>query len=78
MSRQLYVDQKNECVLVPVYGQMVPFHISMIRNVFKNESSGFTYLRINFVTPDMAFNASSKLSVHTPLISFQCKADRSP
>jgi len=35
----------------------------MIRNVNKTETGGFTYLRINFMTPDMAFNASQKLSV---------------
>ena len=45
------VDGKAETVLIPVFGGLVPFHISAIKNVAKNEESGLTYLRINFVAP---------------------------
>eukprot|EP00955_Chlamydomonas_euryale_P032582 342912-Chlamydomonas_euryale.AAC.1 len=30
------VDQKNETVLLPIYGVMVPFHITTIKNVVSN------------------------------------------
>lgn len=45
------IDQKNESVLLPICGQIVPFHISTIKNVTKSEEVNLTYLRINFLTP---------------------------
>eukprot|EP01088_Endostelium_zonatum_P021066 TRINITY_DN807_c4_g1_i1.p1 TRINITY_DN807_c4_g1~~TRINITY_DN807_c4_g1_i1.p1 ORF type:complete len:963 (+),score=348.91 TRINITY_DN807_c4_g1_i1:399-2891(+) len=44
---QIFVDTKRECVLLPFYGQLVPFHISTIKSCSKNEYS----LRINFNYP---------------------------
>jgi nucleosome binding factor SPN SPT16 subunit len=44
---RIFVDQKREAVLLPIYGMLVPFHISTIKNATKSED----YLRINFVTP---------------------------
>jgi len=48
---QTHVDGKQEAVLVPIYGRLVPFHISTIKNVSKNEEGGWTFLRINFIAP---------------------------
>ena len=52
--RKLRVDMKNEAVLVPISGQLVPFHISTIKNVSMPEPDKATYLRINFFSSGMA------------------------
>ena len=38
---------KAEAILLPIYGYIVPFHISTVKNASKTDE----YLRINFVTP---------------------------
>jgi len=45
------VDGKAEAVLVPVFGRLVPFHISTVKNVTMNEESGYWFLRLTFVAP---------------------------
>ena len=55
------MDTDNECILAPVFGQLVPFHISTIKNVTKDEAMGKTELRINFITPDASWNSKFKL-----------------
>ena len=47
-TNQTYVDGKAETVLIPIFGQLVPFHISTIKNVSKTDEGGNTVLRINF------------------------------
>jgi nucleosome binding factor SPN SPT16 subunit len=42
------VDQKNECVLVPIYGTMVPFHILTVKNATNNQDGDHSYIRLNF------------------------------
>lgn len=44
----LRVDFDNECLIVPINGQPVPFHISMIKNINMPDPDRATYLRINF------------------------------
>ena len=44
---QLYIDSAKEVLFCPIYGVLVPFKISSIKNVTKNENS----LRINFNQP---------------------------
>jgi nucleosome binding factor SPN SPT16 subunit len=53
---QLYVDVPNESILVPINGQLVPFHVDLIKNVSKTEQADFTVLRLNFITPDIQSN----------------------
>lgn len=47
LPHKIYVDPKHETVLLPVYGVLVPFHISYIKNASKTDEE----LRINFVAP---------------------------
>jgi nucleosome binding factor SPN SPT16 subunit len=54
---QIYVDTRRDTVLLPVYGVMVPFHISTIKNVSKNEDD----LRINFIAPGAPMAFGQKL-----------------
>ena len=51
---QVRVDLERECLLVPINGQPVPFHISTIKNVTMPEPDRATYLRINFYIPGSA------------------------
>ena len=53
------MDGKAETVLVPMYGRLVPFHISNIKNVSKTDESGWTFLRINFVSPGASFGGAA-------------------
>ncbi|CAG9332559.1 unnamed protein product [Blepharisma stoltei] len=50
-KNQIFVDARHESVLVPIQGQIVPFHVSTIKNVSKNEEGSYFFLRINFLHP---------------------------
>eukprot|EP00171_Calliarthron_tuberculosum_P017009 IDg17009t1 len=52
--RVLFVDMDNDTILVPINGVPVPFHISVIKSVSKSEEGQYSYLRINFFTPQIA------------------------
>ncbi|TBU02945.1 subunit Spt16 of FACT complex [Hamiltosporidium tvaerminnensis] len=49
-ERKLKVDFKHDSILIPVYGYLIPFHISLVKNISKNEDGSFSFLRINFST----------------------------
>jgi nucleosome binding factor SPN SPT16 subunit len=49
---RIYVDVSAESLLLPIGDHLVPFHISTVKNVHKQTEQEFTYLRINFTTPD--------------------------
>eukprot|EP00947_MAST-08B_sp_MAST-8B-sp1_P002039 g2039.t1 len=49
-----HVDMDREVVFLPINGRPVPFHISTIKNVSKQDEEEATYLRINFYTPGQA------------------------
>lgn len=55
---QILVDVKAEALLLPIYGYLVPFHISIVKNASKTDD----YLRINFVTPTAITAQSQVLS----------------
>lgn len=55
---QIVVDVSNESILVPIYGQTVPFHVDTIKSINKSEQAEFTILRINFLTPEGQANIS--------------------
>ncbi|KAJ0240913.1 FACT complex subunit Spt16 [Hirschfeldia incana] len=44
----IQVDQKKEAVLLPIYGSMVPFHVSMIKTISNQQDSKNNYIRIIF------------------------------
>lgn len=48
---KLFVDQKYETVILPIYGRPVPYHISTIKNISQSVEGDYTYLRINFFHP---------------------------
>ncbi len=51
---QIVVDNRNETVVLPMYGAPVPFHVNTIKNISKQDESDWTYLRFNFVSPGQA------------------------
>eukprot|EP00011_Vannellida_sp_DIVA3-517-6-12_P000344 CAMPEP_0114614668 /NCGR_PEP_ID=MMETSP0168-20121206/5772_1 /TAXON_ID=95228 ORGANISM="Vannella sp., Strain DIVA3 517/6/12" /NCGR_SAMPLE_ID=MMETSP0168 /ASSEMBLY_ACC=CAM_ASM_000044 /LENGTH=1014 /DNA_ID=CAMNT_0001825723 /DNA_START=5 /DNA_END=3049 /DNA_ORIENTATION=+ len=61
------VDAEREAVLLPIYGQLVPFHISTIKNATKDGER----LRINFLYPSTAANIA-KLNHQAVTDQTQC------
>ena len=57
-KNRIFVDQKTDTVLLPIYGDLVPFHISIIRNCSRLEADEFE-LRINFVAPSGGIGGST-------------------
>ena len=60
IPNQVFVDRTRECVMLPICGAHVPFHISTIKNVAPPDAEqDVTFLRINFfgggsITKDMS------------------------
>jgi len=48
------VDKAHDAVLVPLFGALVPFHVSTIKSVTKTEEGHKTFLRLNFYAPGTA------------------------
>ena len=57
---QIFVDTRHDSILLPVHGQIVPFHVSTLKNVSKYEEGKFHFLRINFVHPGSGIGKDSK------------------
>ncbi|KAG0494764.1 hypothetical protein HPP92_005758 [Vanilla planifolia] len=51
----IQVDQKNEAVLLPIYGIMVPFHVSTIKTVTGHQDNRTCTVRIIFNVPGTPF-----------------------
>ncbi|KAI3435579.1 hypothetical protein D9Q98_001644 [Chlorella vulgaris] len=47
-SLTVQVDKRSECVLVPIYGMLVPFHILTVKNASNNQDGEHAYIRLNF------------------------------
>ncbi|XP_065867180.1 FACT complex subunit SPT16-like [Euphorbia lathyris] len=63
----IQVDQKNESVLLPIYGSMVPFHVATIRTVSsQQDTSRSCYIRIIFNVPGTPFSAQDANSLKNP------------
>ncbi|PKA51534.1 FACT complex subunit SPT16 [Apostasia shenzhenica] len=51
----IQVDQKNEAVLLPIHGSMVPFHVSSVKSVTSNQDNRTCTVRIIFNVPGTPF-----------------------
>lgn len=73
---QVKVDMASQCVLLPVFGNPIPFHISTIKNVVLPDPDNATLLRINFYTAGMAVgkdapaNMAKLVQKYAPYASF--------
>ncbi|KAH6772581.1 global transcription factor C [Perilla frutescens var. frutescens] len=53
----IQVDQKNEAILLPIYGSMVPFHVSTVKTVSSQQDTNRNcYIRIILNVPGTPFN----------------------
>mmetsp|Transcript_14731 Transcript_14731/g.31999 ORF Transcript_14731/g.31999 Transcript_14731/m.31999 type:complete len:1063 (-) Transcript_14731:109-3297(-) len=62
LPNQVKVDMANQCVILPIAGNPVPFHISTIKNVVLPDPDSAAYLRINFYTAGMAVGKDCPLN----------------
>ncbi|XP_078436133.1 global transcription factor C [Wolffia australiana] len=80
----IQVDQKHEAVLLPIYGSMVPFHISTVKSVNSNQDNRTCTIRIIFnvpgapftPTPDPSGALKNQTSVFLKEITFRSKDPR--
>ncbi|KAM1160129.1 hypothetical protein ACFX15_032573 [Malus domestica] len=53
----IQVDQRNEAILLPVYGNMIPFHIATVKSVSSQQDTNRNcYIRIIFNVPGTPFS----------------------
>ena len=60
---QIVVDKARDCVLVPLLGTLVPFHISTIKGCSKSEEGHKSLLRINFYSAGAALGKDAAPSM---------------
>ncbi|KAL6650517.1 hypothetical protein ACP70R_009442 [Stipagrostis hirtigluma subsp. patula] len=76
----IQVDQKNEAVLLPIYGSMVPFHVSTVKSVTSHQDNRTCTIRIFFNVPGMPFSNDNKLNsqgaIYLKEITFRSKDTR--
>lgn len=78
----IQIDQKNEAVLLPINGSMVPFHVAFIRTVSSQQDTNRNcYVRIIFNVPGTPFSSldpSMKFqgSIYLKEASFRSKDSR--
>ncbi|XP_071716737.1 FACT complex subunit SPT16-like [Rutidosis leptorrhynchoides] len=60
----IVVDQRNESILIPLYGCMVPFHVATVKTVSSQaDTSRNSYIRIIFNVPGAPFSSNDPNSV---------------
>jgi nucleosome binding factor SPN SPT16 subunit len=59
-------DRKYETVIMPIYGILVPFHISTIKNISQSVEGDYTYLRFNFFHPGAAMGRAETVAFPNP------------
>lgn len=69
----IQIDHKNEAVLLPIYGLMVPFHISTIKSVTSQKDGGSSCIHVIFNIPGAGFNLND---IYLKGISFRSKDTR--
>lgn len=80
---RIQIDQKNEAILLPIYGGMVPFHVATVKSVSSQQDSNRNcYIRIIFNVPGTSFTPhdtnSLKFqgSIYLKEVSFRSKDPR--
>ncbi len=49
--QKIRIDTRNTSLILPIMGEYVPFHISVIKNISKFDEEMYMSLRLNFATP---------------------------
>jgi nucleosome binding factor SPN SPT16 subunit len=78
VKNQIYVDMKNDAVILPIYGDMVVFHISVVKNVSKHDEGPTSSIRFNFHVPgstvtnaNIVFPTYNKAPVYIKELTFR-------
>nr|pir 138K protein - Tetrahymena thermophila [Tetrahymena thermophila]AAS65456.1 p138 [Tetrahymena thermophila] len=58
-KNQIHIDAAHNAILLPVNGELVPFHISLIKNYSKNDEGKTHTLRLNFHNPGSGSNLAN-------------------
>ncbi|KAF2214519.1 hypothetical protein CERZMDRAFT_95783 [Cercospora zeae-maydis SCOH1-5] len=66
----ILVDAKNYSIILPIMGRPVPFHINTIKNATTSTEGGFTYLRINFLSPGQGVGRKDDQPFEDPTAQF--------
>ncbi|XP_010941792.1 FACT complex subunit SPT16 [Elaeis guineensis] len=59
----IQVDQRNEAILLPIYGSMVPFHVSTVKSVSSHQDNRTCTIRIIFNVPGTPFSPHDANSI---------------
>ncbi|TPX50526.1 hypothetical protein SeMB42_g00678 [Synchytrium endobioticum] len=60
---QIVVDRRTQAIILPIFNQAVPFHITTLKNVTKSDEGEYSYLRFNFITPGAGVRKESNKEV---------------
>ncbi|KAL8229891.1 hypothetical protein R6Q57_014791 [Mikania cordata] len=79
----IQVDQRNEAILIPLYGSMVPFHVATVKTVSSQaDTSRNCYIRIIFNVPGTPFSShdpnsfKNQTDIFLKEVSFRSKDPR--
>ncbi|KAJ1918246.1 FACT complex subunit spt16 [Mycoemilia scoparia] len=67
---RIYVDNRADSIILPVYGMAVPFHISTLKNISKSDEGEYVYLRFNFNSPGQGVGKKDSLPISDPNATF--------
>jgi nucleosome binding factor SPN SPT16 subunit len=69
---QIFVDQSNDSVFLPVYGQPVPVHVAMIKNISRvaDPNGRYVEMRINLETPGVTAGSARNKLFRDPKATF--------
>ncbi|MCL7025085.1 hypothetical protein MKW94_006052 [Papaver nudicaule] len=78
----IQIDQRNEAIILPLYGSMVPFHIATVKSVSSQQDNRTCYIRIIFnvpgaaVSPHDANTIKFQGAIYLKEVSFRSKDPR--
>ncbi|KAF5946749.1 hypothetical protein HYC85_016977 [Camellia sinensis] len=83
LDLMIQIDQRNEAILLPIYGSMVPFHVAVVKSVSSQQDTNHScYIRIIFNVLGTPFNPqdTNSLKFHSSIyikeVSFCSKDPR--
>lgn len=66
----ILVDPKSSSIILPIMGRPVPFHINTIKNASQTQEGGFSYLRINLLSPGQGVGRKDDQPFEDPTAHF--------
>ncbi|KAJ2082336.1 FACT complex subunit spt16 [Coemansia sp. RSA 988] len=69
-NNKILVDERADTIILPIYGMAVPFHISTLKNIGKNDEGEYVYLRLNMVSPGLSVGRKENAVADNPTSTF--------